>query len=155
MSASQEFLNKLENARKSFTNDPFPLENRQEKAIKKYVLLLSEKRTTQSLPSSTRYTRDRARQLLIDIYKKIDPDVFILCTLAATITALGSIPANGLILELYTWWLSKSHPAGLSQVTRLVCTSNSIDSLVNDPSEVGQSVSLECEGVIFVSFCTA
>ena len=80
------------------------------------------------------------RQLLINIYKKVAPNVFVLYTLATSITTLGSVPTHGLIHALHTWWLLKPYSTGLLQVTRLVCESNSIDSLIYDSHKVGNDI---------------
>jgi len=55
---------------------------------------------------------------------------------------MGSIPDIGLINKLHTWWNSKSRPAGLSGVARLVCERNSINPLRDSSREVGQPASV-------------
>lgn len=56
-----------------------------------------------------RSARLRVRSLLVDAFLDVGQEVFLLCTLAVTISNLATIQLGSLVPKLRDWWKSVSH----------------------------------------------
>jgi hypothetical protein len=75
-----------------------------------------------------RSKRLRARALLEHVFTELGPEVFLLCTLATSITWLAEKPREDLVPDLRNWWTTVPHPQGLTKtangelITELIAT---------------------------------
>lgn len=106
----EELLELLDIARKSFSNDYIPLHDTKIAAIKKCADLVAIDRS--SIVRNA--LKSRAHTILTDI-GKYHPEVFVLCSIATTITRLGSLKSKDYIRKLREWWDNAKKPDGLRQ----------------------------------------
>lgn len=102
----------------------------QEKAFKLCCKLLRENAESFAAQSkATRSIRNRASELLKDVFRVVGPEVFLLCTLVH-ITKLGKNADRIRISTIQSWWKSTPHPQGLATVATSLCNGNRISDLV-------------------------
>jgi len=82
-----------------------------------------------------RYSRLRARTFLLDVFTGLSSEVFLLCTLAVSITDLSKISHKNIFPTLREWWKTASHPRGLIEVANELCAANSIGTLATPPKK--------------------
>jgi hypothetical protein len=103
----------LEEQRSTFTDSYCPLLTAQETALQKAIKLVKEPR--ESLKRN--YSRQRANTILNDIKKCVSPEVFVLCALATTLSALGTGKLGEYVSTIGRWWAGVYHPKGLTTVS--------------------------------------
>lgn len=72
----------------SFTDEVCPLASRQMQSFEKHTQILNDKDDPQLAPATKQF-RTQARHFLSDGYNKISAEVFVLCTVSLSRTALG------------------------------------------------------------------
>jgi len=121
----------FEEQRCTFTDRYRPLTNTQETALQKANRLISE--NVESLKQNS--NRKKAWRIMNDIEKCISREVFVLCALAVTISALGFSKLGDYRTKIDDWWEGVHHPIGLSEVAaRLLRTSKNNDLAVEKVS---------------------
>ena len=106
----------------NFDDVAYPLTNHQQNAFQGCCRLLEETESSlQRLSRTQRNTRQRARDLLVDIYRGVGTEVFLLCALSITISKLGAVPQKNLLPQLRKWWNTTSRPKGLSETSTTLC----------------------------------
>ncbi|KAK5079437.1 hypothetical protein LTS08_000013 [Lithohypha guttulata] len=123
-------INELKIQKDTFDDTTYPLPSYQLTKFESCIQLLQE--STKSLshrssPQSGR--RTRVRVLLKDIFLALNSEVFLLCTLAASITTLADVAQQGLIRDLGNWWKETAHPQGLSGIGSKLCDTFSVSTL--------------------------
>ena len=83
--------------------------------------------------------RRRVQVLLADLFSSLGTEVFLLCTLAASITDLSRVDQHGLLPRVGEWWNNVSHPAGLTAVAGESCDSTSIRSAIDRIRETSET----------------
>jgi hypothetical protein len=125
------FIKQLAREKATLNENAHLLSENQGKSFQLCCELLREKATSLAKRSrSRRSVRLRARSLLVDVFTGLGPEVFLLCTLAASISNLATIPKKGLVPELRRWWKTVSHPKGLTEIANQACQANSISGLI-------------------------
>jgi hypothetical protein len=131
MASHTWFIEQLESIRLTFDDDTYPLSKHQNDAFQRCYELLKEDAISLAKRSKQRRSvRLRARNLLVDVFKSTGRDTFLLCILAACISTLAKVKIKGLVPALRQWWMTVSHPKGLTGTANQVCEANLIDSLV-------------------------
>jgi hypothetical protein len=102
------FVEQLESIRLTFDNDTYPLPKHPKDAFKVCYELLKEDVTSLAKRSKQRRSmRLRARNLLMDVFKSIGRDTFLLCILTTYISTLATIKIKNLAgqrtLEMLAW----------------------------------------------------
>lgn len=121
------FIEQLEAERVTFDDDTHSLPKYQKDAFESCCQLLQEDGASLAQRSKQhRSSRLRARTLLIDVFDGFGAEVFLLCTLATTITRLFTITHKDLFPMLRTWWKTAEHPHGLRECADGLCDANSI-----------------------------
>lgn len=140
----KNLLVKLERIRAEFSSHEnfYHLHRRQEDRFYSYIRFLTHDDEAESGKSySQRRTIARSRELLADLYGRLEPETFVLCTLALSRTTLGTVVVDGLISDICTWWLSRQHPKSLVKVTKELFAS--ISSHGRAPSKRNISITKE------------
>ena len=103
----------LEKHRCTFTDRYHSLITRQETALRKANDLISEP------PEAFKrnYVKKRAYTILRDIKNCISHDVFVLCALATSLSALGNSKLGDYVSTIRHWWEGVHHPKGLTIVS--------------------------------------
>lgn len=110
------FIEELESERTTFDDEIHPLPKYQYKAFELCCDLLREDGTSMAQRSDQhRSSRLRVRTLFTDVFVGLGAEVFLLCTLATSITKLSTISHRDLFSQLRAWWKSASHPCGLTE----------------------------------------
>ena len=130
------FVERLETERATFDDESHPLPKYQKDAFELCCKLLQEDEASLAQRSKQhRSSRLRARTLLIDVFEGLGAEVFLLCTLATTITKLSTITHSDLFPKLRAWWKTAEHPHGLTECANGLCDANSIGSLAALPKK--------------------
>jgi hypothetical protein len=120
--SSSWFTSRLEAHRSQFHDTEFPLSTAQENRLKKVQELLFETTQSQNNGSVDRRCRRRiARTFLLDVFRSLGCEIFLLCSLVFTITELSLHTYEGLISPLRTWWRDTQHPSSLTQMASEIC----------------------------------
>lgn len=128
---SETLIQRLETARSMFDDDPHPLSTYQSRAFYLCCDLLWESEASQAQRSRQhRISRKRVRNLLIDVYRDLGADVFLLCTLAASISKLATITHEGLLPKIRAWWKAAARPLGLREIASELCDDHLKDVLI-------------------------
>jgi len=128
----QSVVNLLEAELATFSDRLVPLLSYQIQAIQTvYDLLNEDGESIQNRSKQRRSEVSRARELLIDTYLRIGPEVFLLCTIALSISALAKLKPQQILPELDQWWKSAEHPEGLKSAAEKFCNENHVDSIVS------------------------
>ena len=98
----------------------------------KFVEGISNPREPKS--KSARYARERALQASSDIYHYVSVEAFVLCAVQYTMSAFATLPYDGLVNTIHTWWNSVEHPVGMARLTRDLCEEYSLDTLLKQTS---------------------
>jgi hypothetical protein len=94
----------------------------QEKRFKSYKLILLEDQSSLAIRSSQdRSRRVRNRDLLVNVFRTLGKEVFVLCIISTAPTNLSVVDRCGLIPELQKWWINTSHPRALAEVAAELC----------------------------------
>ena len=103
----------LEKQRCNFTDRYRPLLAAQATALSK------ANNTLAAAPESLNrnYGKKKANRILTDIKNCVGCDVFILCALATSPSALGSSKLNDYISTIENWWDQVTHPRCLTQIS--------------------------------------
>jgi len=115
-----------------FDNDTSSLLLNQDHAFKLYCDLLGEdaERLAKRL-SSRRSVRLQARELLTNVFRFLGPKVFLLFTLAVSISKLSEIAPHTRLPKIRSWWETAPHLLGLAVVAKELCEANSISTLIS------------------------
>ncbi len=125
------FFERLEMERATFDDEAHPLPKYQKDAFESCCKLLQEDAASLAQRSKQhRSSRLRARTLLIDVFNGLGTEVFLLCTLATTITKLSTITHSDLFPKLRAWWKTAEHPHGLTECANGLCDVNSIGAFI-------------------------
>lgn len=128
---AETFVEQLEIERSGFDDDAHPLPRYQYDAFCLCRDLLLESDVSQAQRSRQhRISRQRVRNLLIDVYRDLGAEVFLLCTLAASITKLATITHKDLFPKLRTWWKAAACPHGLTEIASELHDAHLSDALV-------------------------
>ncbi len=101
MASHTWFIKQLESVLLTFDNDTHSLPKHQNNAFQPCYELLTEDAISLAKRSKQRRSiRLRARTLLVDVFKGIGREMFLLCTLATRILLLATIEIKGLVLAL-------------------------------------------------------
>ncbi|KAF2193618.1 hypothetical protein K469DRAFT_239323 [Zopfia rhizophila CBS 207.26] len=123
-------IDQLKKKMEGFNTETYPLASSEIRAFKTYYELLKEDASSLKRRSKQRRSaRLRVRSLLVDVFFGIGQEVFLLCTLAVSITTLATVTQTGLVSKLREWWKSASHPQGLTGASRHTCGAYSITAL--------------------------
>jgi hypothetical protein len=121
-----ESLNKLlEQQRCTFTDQYRPLLTAQATALEKANTLIAE--SPESLKRN--YPRKKANSILNDIKNCIGSDVYVLCALATTASALGTSNLGDYVSSIGSWWQGVQHPRGLTMISERHVTKQREESL--------------------------
>ena len=120
-------VDQLETERSTFDENAYPLAKYQQDAFQLCCDLLREPNV--SKPTKRDYARLRARTLLLDVFTGLGAEVFVLCTLAVSITDLSKVPHKHALPTLREWWKKASHPPGLTVTATDLCVANAIGTL--------------------------
>jgi len=129
--SDESIIEQFETERQNFSESACPLLPKQSDGFDAWCNLLQESAT--SLVKRSRQHRSRrlrARTLLGNVFSKLGPEVFLLCTLATTISKLAETRREDFVTKLQIWWTKASHPQGLTQTANKICEDNSIATLV-------------------------
>jgi hypothetical protein len=107
-------LELLNIARGTFSNDYIPLHDKKIAAIKKCADLVAI--DPRSILRNV--LKSRAHTILTDIWTYSHPEVFVLCSIATTITRLGGLKSTDYIRKLREWWDKADKPDGLRQTVK-------------------------------------
>ncbi|MCJ1356466.1 MAG: hypothetical protein MMC33_006461, partial [Icmadophila ericetorum] len=75
--------------------------------------------------------RDTARNVLIDIFVGVGPEVFLLCSLNVPISKLSTTKQKDVLPTLRSWWKTASRLKGLRAIATVLCESSSISTLIS------------------------
>lgn len=129
--SANTFVERLETERATFDDDTHPLPKYQKDAFELCCILLQEDTASLAQRSKQhRSSRLRARTLLIDVFNGLGAGVFLLCTLAATITKLSTITHSDLFPKFRAWWKTSEHPHGLTECAEGLCEAKSIGAFI-------------------------
>jgi hypothetical protein len=129
-----KFIQLLEAKAKTFHENNRSLRTEEEKLFKSWLTLLEETYDTlEERSTSWRSTRVQARTLLCDIFAKIGPEVFLLCTLTTTISKLAEPNLRkNCVPALEAWWMTTTAPKRLTELASERCKKHSISNTVAD-----------------------
>ncbi|ORY01892.1 hypothetical protein BCR34DRAFT_89943 [Clohesyomyces aquaticus] len=99
------------------------------------ALLREHAEVVKNQPRSSRSTRRRARELLMDVFKSLGPEAFLLCASGPSITKLGENASHIRFSTIRNWWDSALRPQGLALVAKELCKDCGIGSLVQLPQK--------------------
>jgi hypothetical protein len=144
-SLEDEFVKQVENEEAKFDDDTCPLRDDQLAAFHSCCELFQQDLTLVS--KAQRYRVLRTRKLLRDVFLHIGVEVFLLCSLATSITVLGKLDLEDLFPKLRRWWKSVTTRTGLRETARKLCADNKVSDLVGDTvtDNKGQRNSLPLE----------
>jgi hypothetical protein len=112
----------------------------QEKRFNSYKLILLEEQSAFAMRSSQdRSRRVRNRDLLVNVFRALGQEIFVLCNISTAPTNLSALDRYRLIPELRKWWTNTSHPRGLAEVAAELCA---IPGLQNGFAYNGMSLTL-------------
>jgi hypothetical protein len=132
----ESLMERLELEKSTFDDDAHPLLRHQQDAFQLCCDLLRDNPMSQTQKSTKhRYSRLRARTFLLDVFTGLGADVFLLCTLAVSITDLSKISHKSTFPTLREWWKTALHPRGLTEVANEICAANSIGTLATPPKK--------------------
>jgi hypothetical protein len=119
----------LKAERCTFNENAYELLKRQEKAFKLCCdLLKSDLMSQTQISSKQRYMKLRAQTFLFDVFNSLGAEMFLLFTLAVSITDLSKT-LGGLFPALQEWWNGVGHPHGLTETALQLCDMNSVKKL--------------------------
>ena len=131
MTSSKFLIELLEVGRKEFDDNAYPLPKHQADRFRSCCELLVEDDDSLGERSKQRRScRTKVKTLLGDIFLSVEPEVFLLCTISATVSTLGRVVMLHLVPDLRKWWNAVSHPTGLTEITNRLCQANSISKLL-------------------------
>lgn len=119
-----------------FSEDYFPLHKSQLKAIQRCTVLVDEDedKILKNVP------KKRAHVILKDLWTHI-PEAFLLCSLAAAPTKIGTLKSADYMTVVLRWWKDVSVPHGLTKT--LDSHSDVLPKVFRDSREVLVSTSLD------------
>ena len=133
---SMPLLERLELEKSTFDDDAHPLLRRQQDAFQLCCDFLRDNPMSQTQKSTKhRYSRLRTRTFLLDVYTGLGADVFLLCSLAVSITDLSTMQHKSTFPKLREWWKTTLHPRGLTEAANELCAANSIGALATPPKK--------------------
>jgi hypothetical protein len=113
-----QFLRILEIKRESL--EPFfVISNKEKSQFTKIVALFTHDEKVYKGATLTRKLKDK--QILRDAYFYVGPEVFLLCSLAFSITQLSQIDSKDLLNRLKKWWQDAPCCEQLKSLTDQVC----------------------------------
>lgn len=86
--------------------------------------------STELLSTSQQYRRIRARNFLKEVYLKVGAEVFLLCMLTWSITALGKFDSKTFLPKCLQWWKTTPTKKGLKSAADKICNDYGIEKLV-------------------------
>ena len=104
----EKLLELVERQRTNFSGDYIPLHQKDLDAVQKCSALVAEDRNEIKRNTS----KTRAHIILKDIWTYL-PEVFVLCSLAAHPTRIGTLKSKCYLRKLLTWWKEADQPKGL------------------------------------------
>lgn len=126
-----KFIKQLDEVKELFRETKVSLSTYQKHQFEECFTLLREDELTPVKGERREDRRKRTRTLLADVFLVLGSEVFLLCTLAASITKLSEIRQRKLIPALQKWWNDTAHPQGLTETAAELCRDYSISTLVS------------------------
>ena len=106
---SEDLVGLLDQELQRFSDEYFPLHTSQLDAIKRCTAVVDEDDN-----AATNVPKKRAQRILTDLWTHL-PEAFLLCSLAATPSKLGSLKAVDYMKYILRWWDGVKAPAGLTK----------------------------------------
>lgn len=106
--------------------------------------------STEPLSTSQQYRRIRARNLLTEVYLKVGAEVFLLCMLTWSITALARFDSKIVLPKFLQWWKSTPTKEGLKRTADKICNDYGIKKLVKQVKTFSGSMHVFFNGVCSV-----
>lgn len=132
----ESLIERLDLKKSTFDDEAHPLLKHQQDAFHLCWDLLRDNPMSQMQKSTKhRYSRLRARTFLFDVFTGLGADVFLLCTLAVSITDLSKLPHKSAFPTLREWWKTALHLRGLTEAANEICAINSIKTLATPPKK--------------------
>lgn len=128
------FIELLDKELERFSDDSFPLSDKQLQAIRRCTNLVN----TDKSDIGDNAPKRRARGILIDLWTHI-PEVFFLCSLATTPTLLGTLKSEDYLKFVSQWWKNVDVPSGLTKT--LECHKHALPAVSRDQRQVTVDVS--------------
>lgn len=129
--SNESLIQQVEIEWKNFDESTRALTAKQSKAFDVWCDLLREGDVQLKKRSKERRSkRLRARALSERVFMELGPEVFLLCTLATSITKLAENPRENLVPDLRKWWATVPHPQGLTKTANEVCEVKLIAELI-------------------------
>lgn len=126
------FIQKLNSQLVTFDDDTCELLLCQQSAFELCCALIQESKD--SLKKRSRQRRSvviRARSFLANIFHALGREVFLLCSIAVSISKLSEIASGVLLPEIRKWWETQSCPLGVTTVATALCDANSIGTFIS------------------------
>ncbi len=124
---SKSLIELLETERRAFDDDAYPLPKHQIDRFRSCCeLLVEDDDSLRKRSKQRRSCRAKVKTLLGDVFLSVGPEVFLLCTIAATISTLGQVVLSHLVPDLRRWWNAVAHPTGLTKTANTLCKIHSI-----------------------------
>jgi len=126
-----EFIKVLDETKAAFRETRLSLSTYQRQRFEECYNLLQENDSSPVRGDRRQDRRKRTRNLLIDVFLVLGSEVFLLSTLAASITKLSEVRQRQLIPTLQKWWNDTTHPQGLTDTAVELCDLYSISTLAS------------------------
>lgn len=124
-------FDRLEVALSKFDEEDYILPQSDDVALIACIKLFTDDGKYGTYSKAQQKRLSHARKILSDVLR-IGPELFILCCINISITALSRISYDALN-DLDRWWNGTVAPEGLTKLTRRLCEAHSITSLVSQP----------------------
>jgi hypothetical protein len=131
----EDFLASLETQRIAYSKGKVP-----PKRFGLWIDLLRESKKSNS--SGRRSLKNRSRSISLSILRSLGPDVFLLCTSAASMDNLAKLDQKNLISKIQQWWNSAPHPPQLSDAAQKISQKYSLFQLVSTQEPPEQSAEI-------------
>ncbi len=120
-----EFIELLKKGKRTFDETLRPLLAYQDQQLQLCLSLLDEGLTPPvSFSEAQRFGRARARRFLIDVFRRLGAEVFLLCATTASITKLARLNQD-VDPAICQWWENETEcPNGLVEKAKEVCDDN-------------------------------
>lgn len=138
MESIPRLIEQLEACRQAFMGRKCALERREEILLKGHMKILEPGLATSK---STQMRWNDGRRVLKSIFLQFGCDVFLLCTISSSHTALLKLNSANLIDSLSSWWQNKEHPPALHKVAQKISDTYSLTSVLGEGLEIRGTVS--------------
>jgi len=150
ISLEDEFVKQVENIEAIFDDDICSLDEDQHNAFQSCCGLFQEEAASlEKRSTAQRYRILRVRKLLQQVFLHLGAEVFLLCTLATSITTLSKLDRIKLLPKLRRSWKRATTKIGLTQAAQKACADNNVSDLIKrEVPDTGQQETFLPQGTM-------